>query len=79
MAVQQGSMHLLRCVPANLTFFPGVSKDADWCFAKSVLGTWTVAFNLAASEILKNSSAVLSVGLAEYSRRSSDVDRKSVV
>ena len=64
---------LVEKCPANLTFVVGVSKVENWCFAQSSVGSWTVSFNLTASEVPKNSSAVLSVSLAGYSGRTSDV------
>ena len=64
---------LVEKCPANLTFVVGVSKVEDWCFAQSALGIWTVAFNLTAAEVRKNSSAVLWISLAGYSGGISDL------
>jgi rhamnogalacturonan endolyase len=64
---------LVEKCPANLSFVPGVSEADGWCFAQSVLGTWTVKFNLSSTEIPNNSSAILSVSLAGYSGGASDV------
>lgn len=58
---------LVANCPANLTFIPGKSPLSTWCFGQSALGTWTVEFDLNASEIPSNSEAVLSVSLAGYS------------
>ncbi|KAH6664282.1 polysaccharide lyase family 4, domain III-domain-containing protein [Halenospora varia] len=64
---------LVAKCPANLTFTPGVSKDSDWCFGQSALGSWDVAFTLPASQLKSNASAVVSVSLAGYSSGVSDV------
>ncbi|KAN0105853.1 polysaccharide lyase family 4 protein [Hyaloscypha variabilis] len=64
---------LVEKCPANLTFVVGVSKVENWYSAQSSVGSWTVSFNLTASEVPKNSSAVLSVSLAGYSGGTSDV------
>ncbi|KAF7552986.1 hypothetical protein G7Z17_g3952 [Cylindrodendrum hubeiense] len=54
--------------PANLTFVVGESKDADWYYASSAIGTWTIEFQLSAEEIAANNTALLSVSFAGYSQ-----------
>lgn len=59
--------------PANLTFTVGQSEPSDWCFGQSKMGTWTVAFELAAAPPAAV-EATLIVSLAGYSTGvSSDV------
>lgn len=55
--------------PANLTFTVGKSKDADWYYASSKLGTWDVVFNASAPSA--TATALLSVSLAGYSQSTS--------
>lgn len=56
--------------PANLTFKIGSSNVSEWYYAQSLLGTWTVEFDLAADDVARhaNGSALLSVSLAGYSQ-----------
>lgn len=58
--------------PANLTFSMGQSNEsAEWYYAISALGTWTIEFNLTADDITaygSNGSALLSLSLASYSQ-----------
>ncbi|KAF5020290.1 hypothetical protein F66182_7666 [Fusarium sp. NRRL 66182] len=54
--------------PANLTFEVGKSKDSDWYYASSAIGTWTVEFNLAENDFAANKTALLSVSFAGYSQ-----------
>ncbi|KAH7068815.1 polysaccharide lyase family 4, domain III-domain-containing protein [Paraphoma chrysanthemicola] len=55
--------------PANLTFTVGTSKDADWYYASSKLGSWDVVFNTSAPS--PTATALLSVSLAGYSQSTS--------
>jgi rhamnogalacturonan endolyase len=55
--------------PANLTYTIGQSKESDWHFAQSSIGTWTIRFSIEDSSFLtEGSAAVLSVALAGYSK-----------
>ncbi|CRK42738.1 hypothetical protein BN1708_008848 [Verticillium longisporum] len=54
--------------PANLTFVVGKSKTADWYYASSAIGKWTIEFEVSAAEIAANKTAILSVSLAGYSQ-----------
>lgn len=49
--------------PANLIYAIGVNKPADWCFAQSAQGNWTVIFD---KSTVQNRKAVLSVSFAGY-------------
>ncbi|KAI0377094.1 polysaccharide lyase family 4 protein [Hypomontagnella monticulosa] len=51
--------------PANLVYAIGFSEPADWCFAQSAQGNWTVIFPPADDEV-KARGAVLSLSLAGY-------------
>lgn len=55
--------------PANLTFTVGTSKEADWYYASSKLGSWDVVFNTSAPS--STATALLSVSLAGYSQSTS--------
>ncbi|KAK8050992.1 polysaccharide lyase family 4 protein [Apiospora rasikravindrae] len=58
--------------PANLTFTVGTSEVSDWYYAQSLVGTWTVEFDLAQEALLLgaggNGSATLSLSFAGYSQ-----------
>ncbi|KAI1858216.1 hypothetical protein JX265_010884 [Neoarthrinium moseri] len=56
--------------PANLTYTIGVSNASDWYYAQSLIGTWTIEFELSALDISShaNSTAILSISLAGYSQ-----------
>lgn len=65
--------------PANLTFTVGESNaSTGWYYASSALGTWTIEFELEASELQKygnNGTALLSISLAGYSQsQAMDID-----
>ncbi|KAF4468420.1 rhamnogalacturonate lyase [Fusarium albosuccineum] len=61
--------------PANLTFTVGESKDSDWYYASSAIGTWTIKFDLSKKDIAANKAALLSVSLAGYSQSAAlDID-----
>jgi rhamnogalacturonan endolyase len=61
--------------PANLTFVVGKSRDLDWYYACSAIGTWTIEFNLTKEDVAANKGALLSVSLAGYSQSGAlDVD-----
>ncbi|KAL6912403.1 hypothetical protein ACHAPO_010339 [Fusarium lateritium] len=61
--------------PANLTFEVGKSKDSDWYYASSAVGTWTVEFDLSKKDIAANKTALLSVSFAGYSQSAAlDID-----
>jgi rhamnogalacturonan endolyase len=56
--------------PANLTYTIGTSNTSDWYFAQALLGTWTIEFDLTATEVAEhaNDTGLLSVSLASYSQ-----------
>ncbi|KAK0102170.1 hypothetical protein ONS95_001033 [Cadophora gregata] len=56
--------------PANLTYTVGKSKESDWYYASSNLGTWTVVFNISKSDITLNRTVVLTISLAGWSQSS---------
>lgn len=65
--------------PANLTFVVGESNaSADWYYASSALGTWTIEFDVDAADLARyggNGTALLSVSLAGYSQSAAlDID-----
>lgn len=65
--------------PANLTFTIGISNEStDWYYAISALGTWTIEFDIDASDLAKygsNGTALLSLSLASYSQSTAlDID-----
>lgn len=43
--------------PGNMTFTIGRERTEDWCYAQSVVGSWTVAFTLSGSAASKSKSA----------------------
>jgi rhamnogalacturonan endolyase len=63
--------------PANLTYTIGVSNVSDWYYAQSLVGTWTIEFNLTDNDQTSypNNSAALSISLAGYSQSTAlDID-----
>ncbi len=56
--------------PANLTYTIGKSKTSDWYYASSALGYWTVVFDIPASQIKANRTAILTLSFAGYSKSS---------
>ncbi|KAF2715454.1 polysaccharide lyase family 4 protein [Pleomassaria siparia CBS 279.74] len=60
---------IAKC-PANLTYTVGLSKQEDWCFGQSALGTWSIVFP-SSSENATSVAARLSVSLAGFSGGSS--------
>jgi rhamnogalacturonan endolyase len=56
---------LVTKCPANLTHIAGEGNTIEWCFAQSVIGTWTIQFHI--RTLPTDTSAVLSVSLAGYS------------
>ena len=56
--------------PANLTYTIGKSKEGDWYYASSNLGTWTVIFDIPKVDLGLNRTAVLTISLAGWSQSS---------
>jgi len=60
---------IARC-PANLTFIIGASRENDWCFGQSALGTWTIFFPFSLGKPAIKSLKLI-VSLAGFSSGSS--------
>lgn len=69
---QSGPPHkhaMIDNCPTNLTYTIGKNETKDWCFALGAVGTWSVLFDAATSNVTNSTlpAAILSVSLAAYS------------